>query len=343
MNEIETIIEKNKLQDSIPFSMEINNKKLNTDGTQDTSIVNFDVSFGETKTAFDDIGSLYEKASKYVHTSANFPDTKIFLAEKDKNGVEKRPPSPKSEYSKELPTWNRPTISPFSLGSVELGTLIGKTNANLHHECDFTIGLKMQVCDETIVAFSKNIKAVVGANLQSLLKAKIPFLGHILDIFKTLKSWFDVIMSYVNKIAMFIKCITEIIKAIVDFAKQLANLPARLLSQLTGCINGLKNMLKISIENMINNGIMKKMSSDISAMTGQVNAAKNSVVGSISSAKNAITSAPTSINNTYSNAIKSFDDTAKNPIPKINVTDLNGYYNQSNIKSLSNITSFKIP
>lgn len=202
----------------------------------------------------------------------------------------------------------------------------------------------MNVCGKTIDVFSKNIKAVFDANLQSLLEAKIPFLGHILNIFKTLKSWFDTIMSYINKINMFIKCMTDLIKSTVDFITQLATLPARLLGQITGCLSGLRNLLKSSVENLLNNGILKQMSQGVAGMVGQVNAAKTQFGNSVNTAKNALNVKTTTdkIKGSYQTSTDNFSgELNKWQKPDIKVNTINDYVQMSNIGALK--PTFQLP
>jgi hypothetical protein len=199
---------------------------------------------------------------------------------------------------------------------VSIGTLIGQSNLNLHHTCDFTIDLKLQVCNEMIMNITESIRMTIAANLKALLEARIPFLNHILNIYRTLKSWYDTIMRYVKQIAQFIKCISDIIAAIKNFVDTLMTLPARILSQITGCIRGLRGMVEGAANKLMSNGLTSDVSSFVSKIQSDISEVKGSIQGSFNKAKTALET--DNVTSSYESAISGFGDELTN-VKNINI------------------------
>lgn len=334
MNEVEKILKDNNVGT-------IHKAQIPSANTTNYITLDFDHSIKAYSNLSDKMNELN------VFDKNNFPspdEYKVRLAKKGKNGVETNAPTVK--FKNDVPVVGKPTLPPNALGWVDVGTVIGNSNLNLHHTCDFTINLKLEVCETTIFAFTENIKATFAAKLEDFLKAKIPFLGHILDFIRMLKEWFDYIMYYVNKILQFIKCMQDLIAAITNFINQLINLPNTILRQVSQCLRDLKNLLLNSINGMLTGGAAGSILNDINSMKSQVQSVGTQFSSSVSGIKNNMQQLSNingdNILDSYSNSAKNVGDVAKGVIdPNINISTLNQLTNITNTQSIQN--SFKLP
>ena len=240
---------------------------------------------GKTLTSsYSTAASLFETATGYKATTSNWGNSDISLAGIDaRTRKELKPPSVSSDIKKTVPTKNRPSIPPVSVGEVGPDSLLGKTNKELKYECDFTINLKMKVCKETIVEYAKTISKTITLKVESLALSEMPFVKQLKGWFDELKTWYKEIKKYIKMVTDFIKCVTEIIGAIAAFVAQLAALPANMLAQVTNCITGAMGLLKTAFDDSVG-AVINDVNTTVNEVSGEIQGAMSDVQGAIDSA-----------------------------------------------------------
>lgn len=220
------------------------------------------------------LDSLIQSAEKYSAPSNILDPTFVSSAPTSvKNGlvIETNPPKVPADISKTLPEKDQPSTTKYQIGQVGANTGIGKSNEELTYVCDFTIDLKMKVCNKTFDVLTENFTKTLKMKELSLELSQIPFLQYIKTVYATLKGWYDYVMKYVNMISAFIKCIADILAGITAFIAQLATLPISLLSQAMGCLTGTLGLLKNAAMSGVY-GIQKDISEQTNVSTAKSNA-----------------------------------------------------------------------
>lgn len=182
------------------------------------------------------------------------------------NGVkESNPPAPDTKTY--VSQSGQPQTPPTGRSGVD-GTQIGKTNKELVHVCDFTIGMKLEVCGETFQKYLINETLRMESLATWTAKVTIPFLDEIKSAYDTIKAWYDMIMQYVNVVKKFIDCMQQIIQAITEILTFIATLPANLIGQAMGCVSGFAGILTDAVNRSVD-GIMLDIKSGTSANAKQ--------------------------------------------------------------------------
>lgn len=249
------------------------------------------VTFKSISSSYTNVSKLYETAKSFVPDTTPPSMTKIWLADK------KVHPAPLN--TNDVPTKNRPTVSPYAVGECSVQSAHGKNNIlTLEHTCDFTIDLKAEACGVTFAAIQSAFKLTILKKIEMFALSKLPFIAYIKNLFETIKAWYDYIMKYVNMIKKFIQCILDIMRAIKSFIDQLMALPAHILGQVLGCISG--------IQNMIVGAVFRAKDAIIEDLTGMTPGEISGVVNTVQNISSNMSSYTDSVKSDFTGQVDSF-------------------------------------
>ena len=244
------------------------------EGVTSKQLSAYNLDYNSVMSSGTQLDSLIKDAEKYSSPLNSLDSTYISLAPTTTtsgNVKETNSPKPPPEISKTLPEKDQPSTTKYQIGQVGANTGIGKSNEELTYVCDFTIDLKMKVCNKTMTVIAENFSKNMSMKALSLELSQIPFLQYIKSVFATLKGWYDYVMKYVNMITAFIKCIADIIAGITAFIAQLAMIPVYILSQAIGCLTGTLGLLKNAVMSGVY-GVQKQVSEQTNVNTAKSNA-----------------------------------------------------------------------